>query len=147
MVFRGKNVRPDEPVPCPSCAWESTFARFHQSWQHRELWGGNALTAFRSYVATYPNARTYRDRLLLIDRLIHAFHVNVRETFNRAAGENLIEGSKKQVLELLDTLAYGDAGQPETRAGKEQWRQEWHARSQLKRGIRPPAGTATEGEQ
>lgn len=125
--FRGGHRQPDVPVPCPTCAWQATYRAFHLSWRHHDLYGGNAVPAFETYVRGYPLARTARERLLVIDALIHSFHKSLKQAVTphtRTAGENLIEGSKRQVVELLDTLAYGDAGAPETRAAKEQWRRE-----------------------
>jgi hypothetical protein len=45
----------------------------------------------------------------LIDELIHEFHINlVSGIKGRFVGINLIEGSKKQIVDLILTLAYGD---------------------------------------
>jgi hypothetical protein len=44
--------------------------------------------------------------MLLIDALIHEFHVN-HGIDGRPVGENIIAGSRKQVCELIEGLAYG----------------------------------------
>jgi hypothetical protein len=44
--------------------------------------------------------------MVLIDRLIHEFHVN-QGIDGRPTGENVIAGSKKQVCDLILELAHG----------------------------------------
>lgn len=117
ISFRGGHQYPDAPVACPTCARQTTYLAFHLSWRHHDLYGGNAVPAFETYVQGYPLAGTARERLLLIDALIHAFHSSLKQpvsAHSRRAGENLIEGSKRQVRDLLDTLAAGDTGRMES---------------------------------
>jgi hypothetical protein len=122
IPFAGMHTLPDVPVLCPGCGWETTYRRFHASWRHRELYGGNAVAAFRRFVEHYPHAAAPRQRMLLIDRLIHAFHVTLKGSVNRAAVVNLIEGSTAQVLDLLERLAYGDGSTPGLGDTKAAWR-------------------------
>ncbi len=102
-----------EPVICPTdgCGWQLTGHEYDLSIRHRELHIGLAGPSFEAYRAAYPKARTPQERMLAIDQLIHAFHWDLKLRLpNRPAGNNLIEGSLEQVIELLDRLAYGDDG-------------------------------------
>jgi hypothetical protein len=110
-----------EPVPCPTerCGWQVTGQEYHQSIRHRELIIGQAGPAFEEYVQRFPWAKTLQERMLAIDRLIHAFHWDLKAQLpNRPAANNLIEGSLEQVIDLLDQLSYGDDAQ-----AKDQWHQ------------------------
>jgi hypothetical protein len=90
----------DRVAQCPRCTWSITAGTFHASFEHQDLLGVNARSAFAAFVAQYPVARGYPARMLLIDRLVHAVHAG-----SGAAARNLLEGGPRQVLAILDTLA------------------------------------------
>ncbi len=99
------------PVACPTegCGWQVTGEEYDQSIRHRELHIGQAGPAFDAYLEAYPKAKTPQERMFAIDRLIHAFHWDLKlQLPNRPAGNNLIEGSLDQVIDMLDRLTYGD---------------------------------------
>lgn len=118
---------------CPRCQdWEVTGRQYRESFQRAGLAAGNALPAFRTFVERYPHITAPRERLLLIDRLIHEFHYALSRMPDGTLGRhpvphevtatNLIEGGHDQVVTLLDSLAYGDVGMPELQATQAQWR-------------------------
>jgi hypothetical protein len=63
----------------------------------------------RSFVHAWRWAGTPRQKMLLIDQLIHDWHWQTRaeHQLGRPVGVNLIEGSRKQVLALLEDLSDG----------------------------------------
>lgn len=98
---------PGAAQPCPhdGCDWGVTWREYHASWSKRHLFGGKAVTAFRTFAESFPRAREPRRRLLLIDQVLHSFHWDLRAGApNRLAANNLVEGSHRQVLELLEEL-------------------------------------------
>ena len=98
---------PDAAQRCPraGCDWGVTWREYHASWSKRHLFGGKAVTAFRTFAESFPRTREPRRRLLLIDQLLHSFHWDLRAGApNRLAANNLVEGSHSQVLALLDEL-------------------------------------------
>ena len=131
---------PDAPIPCPGadCGWSTTARQWHASWAGRQLNGSRALPVFEKFADEYPRAADHRQRLLLIDQLLHAFHWLLGQgTPGRSVANNLIEGSHAQVLELLDGLAYGDAAPPDQAAEKERWRLRVEEMWQARRSGRP----------
>lgn len=109
---------------CPCCAWATTRAAYHTSWRHQDLIGTNDGGAFAGYVEQYPKTESPRERMLLIDRLIHAFHLSLKigKTIpHRSAANNLIEGSHEEVVAFLDRLTYGEGSHPETQANFVHW--------------------------
>jgi ribosomal protein L37AE/L43A len=93
--------RPAETVSaCDACGWSTTAAEYHASFEHRDLNGAGARDAFASFVRRFPRLEGYPEKMLAIDRLVHAVH----STGGRAA-RNLFEGRARDVLATLDTLA------------------------------------------
>lgn len=117
---------PHEVFPCSECGWSITEAEYTQSHRNQDLSGMGAMEAFAAFVERYPNAASARERVLLIDRLIHAFHHDLKRSDHphRAAAINLIEGSQAQVLAFLDRLTYGKESTPGTQETQNRWRQE-----------------------
>jgi hypothetical protein len=111
---------------CPVCGWRMTWAEYQKTYKRKQLHHGGALPAFENYLRQYDAAKTPRERLLAIDRVIHEFHYwLVQEGMKvptRAAAVNLIEGRLTDVVLFLDELTYGDRGEPELRASHEAWR-------------------------
>jgi hypothetical protein len=108
----------DRFLTCSSCGWSSDYASFHKSWQHMELVSTGIRDFLEEFIAAWDRARTSKQKMLAIDRLIHKWHwENVLAErgggVGRPAGVNLIEGSRKQVLQFLENLSAGPA--------KERW--------------------------
>jgi hypothetical protein len=67
------------------------------------------MDAFLSFLGRYPKARTYRDKMLLIDQLIHSFHVDEKTSApTKSVASKLLEGNKKAVVQFLDDLSARD---------------------------------------
>ena len=94
----------DRVASCPSCNWSVSPGVYHARFEHQDLLGGNARGAFTTFVEEYPRARSYAERMLIVDRLVHAVHVS-----GNTVVRNLIEGHPRHVLAILDGLAAVDA--------------------------------------
>ena len=113
----------DEPLDC-ECGWSVTWGEYLKSYQGKQLHGGAAFPAFVEFHEHWPDARAPRDKLLLIDKLIHALHVNMPRPeilFARPAAVNLIEGKMREISALLDELAYADLSTPGFSQTREKW--------------------------
>lgn len=99
-----------ETIACP-CGWSIQWRAFQKTYRGRQLFGGAAVKAFEDFHRAFPAARTARERILLIDRLIHEFHWNLTRRSpdpeaTRPAAANLIEGkSQADVIAFLDELS------------------------------------------
>ena len=98
----------DEIILCPECGWRMPWAAYHQTYQGKQLFGANAVDVFEAYHQAFPRALDANLKMLLIDQLIHAFHIGLTD-IGRPVAANLIEGSLKEVIRFLDTLTNGDA--------------------------------------
>ena len=93
-------------LACNNCNFAFTLAEYRESFTHRELLLGNAAPYFEKYYNEYLKCKTANEKIIMIDTLIHSFHIDIKTgAINRIAGNNLIEGSHDQVVGLLDELS------------------------------------------
>ena len=59
---------------CPGCGWSVTALEYRASAEHRDLSGPGDRGAFAEYVERFPRLKTYQEKLLAIDRVVHAVH-------------------------------------------------------------------------
>ena len=130
LQVRAPGRDPDELVSCPGGDWATTPRRWHASWEHRGLNGH--CPEFRAYVEQWPAARSARDRMLLIDAVVHALHVASRDDLpGNFAARNFLEGSRPKIVALLDELALGSGSHVAEGA-----RQRWQSARAVYRGGR-----------
>jgi hypothetical protein len=109
-------------LQCPTCGWAIAWYKYRRAAEG--LRAGGAMPAYRAFLAAYEHARTARDKLLLIDRLIHAFHWETKQGPTRPAGTSLIEGSLEEVVRFLDQLSAGPDSTPSIGETKARWQQQ-----------------------
>lgn len=102
-IARAQRGSADEVVRCAMCGWQLAWAAYHRTYRGKQLFGANAVAVFAAYHQALPQAPTPSAKMLLIDKLIHAFHVGLTEP-GRPVGANLIEGSLGTVIRFLDAL-------------------------------------------
>jgi hypothetical protein len=100
FVVPWRGAPPGQTAGCPCCRWQITVAEYRNSVRGTTLQGGNARAVWTEYVGGFPAARTYEERMLLVDRLVHGVH-----TTGQPAARNLFAGHPAQVLAALDGLA------------------------------------------
>ena len=102
-----------------SCGFCASWDEFKKSYKGKQLHAANALPVFLSFRNRFPVAKTFGEKLICIDTLIHSFHIKMSYykkldncdiedesvELNRPAGANLIEGSLKDVILFLDKLS------------------------------------------
>jgi hypothetical protein len=112
-------VSPQGQSHCPKegCDWYTTHPVYVTSIKNHYAFHGKAIEAFLSFYRRYPKARTYRDKMLLIDQLIHSFHVSEKTGVPyKSVASKLLEGNKKAVVRFLDDLSARDPD------AKQEWR-------------------------
>lgn len=98
---------PDAVSTC-ACGWNTTAGDYHRSWEHRDLNGHS--DRFGAFLRSWPVARTPRQRMMLIDGVVHALHRSARNDSPRNfAARNFIEGRRPRIVALLEALASGPA--------------------------------------
>jgi hypothetical protein len=112
----------DEVLHCAACGWEIAWKAYFRSIQHKQLSGPDLVSLFTAYTLRFPQAATPREKMLLIDRLIHGFHYNLTTGPRRPSAVNLIEGRLSEVIAFLNELSYGPGSTPGTQERHEGWR-------------------------
>jgi ribosomal protein L37AE/L43A len=107
MGSRNKN----NILKCEQCHWEVTCSEYYESYTGKNLLPGSVADLFESYLERFQKAKTVPQKMLLIDWLIHQFHV-MQGVPNKSVGKNVISGTEEQLCELLETLANGPASTP-----------------------------------
>ncbi len=134
----------EEVLHC-DCGWELTWGDYFNTIQHAQLSGAEpVLKQFRTFIETFPVARTPQEKMLAIDRLIHGFHYFLKtDQPTRPVAVNLIEGRLRQVVAFLDELTYGEESSPAT---KETYA-EWSAKIDVHREWYPSRREETDGSR
>ena len=121
----GREHQDEDVITCPTaeCSWQLTFLQYRQSWHRQHLIGMNANSDLERFVESFPRAQQPQEKMVLIDQLIHAFHVKLKEREPlKSAAPNLIEGKGPKVVAFLDRLAYGDGSALEVIETRDRWR-------------------------
>jgi hypothetical protein len=108
-------------IRCGACGWATTWGAYHKTYQGKQLFGANAVSAFERYVEAFPRAATPRQRMLAIDHLIHAFHGTLTTTLGRPAAANLIDANLRDTIAFLDRLTFGEGSTPGVREARAAW--------------------------
>lgn len=105
-IERSKDAK-DQTIRCGQCGWSIRWGDYQKSYRHQELYARGMALAAHTFIKQWPLKVTPREKMGLIDRLIHVWHwENSRvHAIGRPAAVNLIEGSRRQVLQLLDRLS------------------------------------------
>jgi hypothetical protein len=109
----------DEELTCDQCGWQVTWGAYHQSMRGVGLIG-DMVPPVAAFVEGWPAARTPQAKMILIDTLIHEFHV-VQFGLGRPVGVNVIQGTTKQVEQLIADLAYGPGSTLAVKETRERW--------------------------
>ncbi len=105
VIARHRDV-PNAQIACPVCGWSVIWSDYLKTYRHHELYARGIEDAIREFMTGWERARSPREKMRLIDRLIHVWHWETRrdKQTGRPAAVNLIEGSRRQVLAFLDEL-------------------------------------------
>jgi len=83
------------------------FREYMRSFNKNSMPSRSATPFFNEYIEKWQKAKDHKMKMQLIDWVIHQCHLNMLSGVTRHfAGCNLIEGTKKQVSELILSLAY-----------------------------------------
>ena len=109
--------RGESACPADGCDWSTTWETYWESVRNHYAHTGRAVEAFAKFHRRFPAARSYADKILLIDELIHAFHVDERKgEAVKSVASKLLEGNKDEAVRFLDALSARDP------ADKQRWR-------------------------
>jgi hypothetical protein len=95
-----------ELLHCEKCDWHVTCGEFFESYTGKSMLPGSVTDMFEEYLARFSKANTAQEKMLLLDWLIHQFHV-MQGIARMSVAKNVIQGTDEQVRQLIETLACG----------------------------------------
>jgi hypothetical protein len=111
---------------CANCGWLCPWEQYQKTYQHKGLFAGGLEPFVKDFVQRFPATHSHRERMVLIDNLLHRFHwESVGNGNGRPGATSLIEGKMKDIMAFLDRLSYGDNVPPEIERTREEWRRKW----------------------
>ena len=129
---------------CPSCGYSIDIFEYRASYKGQTLNGVGAIPELEEFIAKYPLAKTYAEKMRLIDFLIHAFHGNLSAEPSRPIATNVIEGDAGQLAKLIYDLAYGE-GSTVSKNEFDAWLDKFNR--SISRNIDAATGKLREGKQ
>ena len=118
--------QPRATALCSNCGWKCPWKEYKKTYQRKGLFAGGMESFVRDFVSKFSAARSHRDKLVLIDTLIHRFHwESATQAGGRPGSCSLIEGKMKDIMPFLDRLSYGDNIPPEIEQTRQEWRRKW----------------------
>jgi ribosomal protein L37AE/L43A len=121
IIERRDRGSDNEIVKCEKCGWQIKWANYHHTYRRQQLFGANAVDVFQKYHVVFPRSHSAKEKMILIDQLIHEFHVGLKE-LGRPVAANLIEGKLYEVIRFLDELTYGGESTAEGSLSRDAWR-------------------------
>ena len=101
------NISPFNGRIVCSCGYAYIFREYMRSFNKNGMPSRSATPFFNEFIDKWAIAKTYSDKMKLIDFVIHECHLNMLSGVNRGfAGRNLIEGTDEQLRVLILSLAY-----------------------------------------
>ncbi|MCL2060528.1 MAG: hypothetical protein FWH01_16010 [Oscillospiraceae bacterium] len=99
-----KNTDNYIPIVC-GCGYSYTYREYRRNCNSVNMPGGRAAPIFDNFLHKWPGCRDAKSKMLLIDWLVHECHVTLMSgAKGRSVCVNLIEGSLKQISDLLEKL-------------------------------------------
>lgn len=108
-------------LKCEPCGWELTWGDFHKSIKGKHLSATGAKPFLEEFAQAYPKARTAKEKMILIDSLLHRFHWELEQELSGPAARDLIGGKPSEILGFLDSLAYGSNSTQEVLQTHREW--------------------------
>ena len=108
-----------------ACGWTLSWKAYFKTIQGHQLRGGDdVMDPFKDFIRTFPPAQTSREKMILIDQLIHGFHGYIK-TMNvrRPVAVDLIKGKMTHVVAFLDELSSTGHSTPGLSDTKALWRE------------------------
>lgn len=89
-----------------SCGRQYSFREYRRSFHRNNMPAGAAAKTFAAFLKEWETAKTYQEKILLIDALLHQFHLSmVSGAAHRPVAMNFIDGSRERVDQMISQLA------------------------------------------
>ncbi len=114
---------PQVVLQCSACGWETTWGEYFRSFTGRHLRAGFAEAILEHFVQAMHAPHSSAKKMRLVDGALHEFHKDLLRHDTKSLAICLLDGRSHDILELLDTLAYGPQSTPGLQEVAAGWRQ------------------------
>jgi hypothetical protein len=90
----------EEVLRCDGCGWHCMWRQYQKTYQHKQLVAGGMVPYFVEFVEQFSQSKSARERLTLIDTLLHRCHWEHSDRPSRPGAINLIEGRMKDIINV-----------------------------------------------
>lgn len=115
--------KPQDLLKCKKCKWQKSWRAYQKTYKGQHLHSGGIEPFVREYFEQFPKAKDTRQKMLLIDRLLHRWHWESKNNADKASAPNFIEGSHDDVVAFLNDLTYNQNTTPGLSESKQAWQE------------------------
>jgi ribosomal protein L37AE/L43A len=117
-----KTHHKEKLIECSKCDWQLLWGTYLKTYQKKQLHGGAVGEFFAEFIRKWPGAVKTGEKIVLIDTLLHYYHVGLMQEKTRPVAQNLIQGKMVDVIKLLEELSYGADATEEMKQRHEEWK-------------------------
>lgn len=102
----GNEIAGDGDFRQCNCGYQYSYREYRRSYRRNNMPTGSAAKIFTKFIADWERAKNYQEKMILIDMLLHEFHLSVISgTKGRTVAMNFIDGTHQKVEGIIKELA------------------------------------------
>lgn len=121
--LKPRQQRSTDLVICTHCDWQLSWSEYRKTFHNKHLGCAGMLVPCQEYAREYPKAKSYQDKMVLIDTLIHRFHWQMEGHPAQPGAATILGGSMSEIADFLDELSYGERSTSGLVERREEWRE------------------------
>lgn len=88
------------------CGYQYSYKEYRRSYRKNNMPTGAASKVFEAFMTGWSLAKSYNEKMILIDTLLHEFHLSlISGAIHRPVAMNFIDGTRSQVESIINDLA------------------------------------------
>ena len=89
-----------------SCGRQYSYREYRRSFRRNNMPTGAAAHIFEAFIKQWDAAKSYNEKIVLIDTLLHEFHLSlISGVTHRPVAMNFIDGTRSHVEQIINNLA------------------------------------------
>lgn len=102
----GSELGGDEDFRQCSCGRQYSYREYRRSFRKNNMPTGAVAKIFAAFIEDWEWAKTYQEKMLLIDTLLHEFHLSmISGATHCPVAMNFIDGSRERVDQIISQQA------------------------------------------
>ena len=102
----GNEIAGDGDFRQCGCGYQYSYREYRRSYRRNNMPSGSAAKIFIKFIADWDRAKSYQEKMILIDGLLHEFHLcMISGARGRTVAMNFIDGTHKRVEGVINELA------------------------------------------